>query len=128
MSNRDFAAHYRSVVGPRLRQACRFRGLKVACGDEGYADAIAAVTAEAWRLGGCRLPARLWDPGAPNGKSDGTTGAWINVWEVLAAQLDAWLLESIEAVLPAWDAATATAEWVAIDVARYFRAWEAAQQ
>src|SRR6201993_3761712 len=121
MSNRDFAAHYRSAVGPRLRQACRFRGLMVACGDS-YADAIATVTEEAWRLGGGRLPTRLWDPDAPNSKGDGSTGAWINAWDRLCAQLDAWLLESIEAVLPEWDAATALAERVAIDVGRCIRA------
>jgi len=74
----------------------------VACGDS-YADAIAVVTEEAWRLGGCRLPRALW----------------IDLEDHLAA----WLLEAVEAAIPAWDAATARAERVSVETARYFRAW-----
>ena len=107
MSNRDFAAHYRATVGPRLRQACRFRGFMVACGDS-YGAAVAIVAAEAWRLGGDHLPRALWND--------------------LERQIEMWVAESVEAALPECDAGTALATKVAIDVARYFRAWEAAQE
>ena len=108
MSNRDFPAHYRSVVGRRLRQACRFRGIAVACGDESYAAACMEITAEAWRLGGSRLPRDLWN--------------------ALEDQIEDWVMESVEAAIPECDASAALATKVAIDVARYFRAWEAAQE
>jgi hypothetical protein len=108
VASREFAEHYRAHVAPRLRQACRWQGVRVASGDTTFGAAFAAVALQAVRRGALHLPPHLWNQ--------------------LQDQLREWLAEATEAALPAADEAETGATKAAIDMARYFRAWEAARQ
>lgn len=103
MSNRpsQFAQHFRSHVGPRIRHLCRWQGLRVALGDASFADAHATIMQFARDRGALYLESGLYDD--------------------LSEHVTTWLSKAIDAAEPAVEAARERAERVARDIARYER-------
>lgn len=95
----SFPADFRSLVVPRLRQACRLAALRIAADGASFAHEEATITAEAYRLGAGRLTAEL--------RAD------------LEDAIGDWLLADLGAALLAWDAAEALAGRVAADITRF---------
>lgn len=71
-----FAAQYRAIVGPRIRQMCRWHGLKISLEEQRFTVASGAIIAEAYRLGAAHLPE--------------------DVREGLPDRIADWLIEAIE--------------------------------
>ena len=85
-----FAGQYRAIVGPKIRKLCRWRGLKIALGEDRFVAAAAEIMAEASRLGAGFLPPE--------------------VLAELPDQIADWLLDAIKqadddqvALSPIWD-------------------------
>lgn len=91
-----FAADFRRIVAPRLRQSARYHALLIAIGTQTFHDATGDMIALAYRLGAARLDEELrWD---------------------LHDAIAAWLLEALEAELAAWDEAHRLAARVGADI------------
>ena len=93
----NFSDAFRAMVGPDLRRMCANRGLFVALGLDGFADACDEVIAEARKRGAAHLP------------------------DAVHRQLEDWisatLLEAIDAAMPtvrAAEAATDSRLWAVI--------------
>jgi hypothetical protein len=94
-----FAADYRRIVAPRLRQSARYHALLIAIGTETFHEASGDMIALAYRLGAARLHEELrWD---------------------LHDTIAGWLLEALEAELAAWDEAHRLAARVGADIDRH---------
>ena len=96
-----FPEHFRAIVGPRLRRAARYEGLRVAIGETSVAAAVADLHREAWRLGASQL-------------SD-------DLQRDLREHLLDWLCDAAGDALAVWDDALAMADKVARDIARWER-------
>lgn len=94
-----FAANFRTIVGPRLRAQCRFRGLMIALGDDRLTDAAAEIMGYAARMGAVHLPP--------------------DVLEKLPDQIAEWLLEAVDEALPLVEAQERLATRVAVDIERW---------
>ena len=95
----SYPADYRALAVPRLQHAARLAAIAVVTEEATFGDAMLDLLALAYRLGAGRL----------------TDDIRLDLHDMLAA----WLLEAVEAVLPAWDEAQGRAARVAADIIRF---------